>query len=396
MKNRKEITEKFALQGLFHALLIISILAFLSVLVGCKKEILDTPVETVHVIDYSKPYDDIRNDNDVWIDFSSLGYHPDCGFDVSIMADFNLDGYMDVLAMPNCHDSVDARQPPLKVYLNDSSGGFYESSIIIGNNIGLQSGTRQAVVGDYNGDLVPDVIFASHGGHGGPGGLPSMLLSNGTSFVFSEFTNIPYMWWARAASGDIDNDGDLDVILGGNTQGYLINDGSANFTYLTEYIVNYPRSNVGVISLYDINKDGQVDLFIKDPNGANDELYYNDSGTFNYNDRVALPGPVLNGVFYDAEDRLFYDLDNDNVEEIITFFIPPSFTNGPESYIQVLKKIGNEYVDVTSTFITSPSITKTLVFLRISDIDKNGKVNLFEYENKTGSWNIEWNGTIFN
>ena len=394
--NRKDKTEAFALRALGYCLVILGVLAVLTSLVSCEKEPLETPPIVVELIDYSKPYDEIRNNNDIWIDFSTLGYEPTCGYDVNVMADFNMDGFMDVLAAPNCHDLTTERQPPLKIYINDGTGDFYDSNIVITNNIGLQSGTRQIIAGDFNGDSIPDIIFASHGGHNGPGGLPSMLLSNGTSFSFSEFTNVPYKWWAGVASGDLDNDGDLDLILGGNTQGYLINDGNANFTYLTDFIVNFPRDVIGVISLYDIDKDGQVDLFIKNSDNFYDELYYNDSGTFDFNERVLLPGTVLNGEVYDPEDRLFYDLDGDSVEEIITFSVPPTFDNGPESYIQILKLVNEEYIDVTASFIASPTINKTLVFLRISDIDNNGKVDLFESEKKPGYWKVEWNTTIFN
>ena len=63
-----------------------------------------------------------------------------------------------------CSDSQIERQPPVKIYLNDGKNNFSESSIEIENNIGPLSGTRTTIVGDYNGDAIPDVFFVSHDG----------------------------------------------------------------------------------------------------------------------------------------------------------------------------------------------------------------------------------------
>jgi len=65
--NRKDKTEAFALRALGYCLVILEVLSVLSSLVSCEKEPLETPPIVVELIDYSKPYDEIRNNNDIWI-----------------------------------------------------------------------------------------------------------------------------------------------------------------------------------------------------------------------------------------------------------------------------------------------------------------------------------------
>jgi hypothetical protein len=79
------------------------------------------------------------------------------------------------------------------------------------------------------------------------------------------------------SSGDIDNDGDLDVFIAqaGEFDGFLINDGNANFSWkwITEVIDGmndgyiYPDGGYGYYGFWssemsDINQDGNVDLIL--------------------------------------------------------------------------------------------------------------------------------------
>ena len=158
-----------------------------------------------------------------------------------------------------------------RIITNDGKNNFSESSIEIENNIGPLSGTRTTIVGDYNGDTIPDVFFVSHDGHEGPlgshpGGFPSILLSQGEKFVYRDI-NLKRCWYNDASSADIDLDGDLDIVYGGGCHGLLINDGYGNFTNVEKFINNYnPGQNeggAGVISLIDMNNDKYPDLLFR-------------------------------------------------------------------------------------------------------------------------------------
>ena len=67
-------------------------------------------------------------------------------------------------------------------------------------------------------------------------------------------------------SGDIDNDGDLDIFVLGATNSYfLINDGKGNFSYSTSQIDVNNIEQQYTCELVDIDKDGYLDLMILNP-----------------------------------------------------------------------------------------------------------------------------------
>ena len=247
------------MKKLFSFLLIV-------VLISCSKDPETVKAKFMREYNYLTSWDIIKHYNESVIKFSDLGYDPYqyCGYDTTTAAgDYNKDGYIDFLIAPQCHDDQIKRQPPIKIYLNDKKGNFYESDIEIENNIGTLSGTRTTIVGDYNGDSISDV-FVSHDGHDGPlgshaGGFPSILLSDGNKFVYKDI-NLPRCWLNDASSADIDLDGDLDIIYGGGCYGLLENDGNGNFTHTKNFILNYDNRGIGVVNLMDMNDDEYPDL----------------------------------------------------------------------------------------------------------------------------------------
>ncbi|MFZ1704878.1 MAG: FG-GAP-like repeat-containing protein [Saprospiraceae bacterium] len=88
------------------------------------------------------------------------------------------------------------------------------------------------------------------------------------------FTKIPFS--GRPASGDLDGDGDVDVVYNNpmdKTLTALINDGTGNFTQM---LLNVPGSTR--ILVYDLDKDGDYDIVgsTKNPNSLH--VYINNGG----------------------------------------------------------------------------------------------------------------------
>ncbi len=107
--------------------------------------------------------------------------------------------------------------------------------------------------------------------------VPNRLYRNDTG-VFTAtnqpFTTNPNSFSLSNAWGDIDNDGDLDVLITSNNPNeaqYYLNDGSGNFTVGGPIgtLINGPSSG---ISLGDYNNDGKLDFFIT---GRNSGLFKN-------------------------------------------------------------------------------------------------------------------------
>ena len=385
-----------------HLLLLLLISVLILASIGCEYEPYEPYIEPkppAEVKDYKVSFDIIRHYSNLTINFSELNYYPDCGFDTtSAMADFDLDADIDIFLAPLCTDE-DERQPPARFFLNDK-GKFIESNILIDNNIGLQSGTRQTIIGDYNGDRIPDLFFASHGGHGYGGGVPSLLLSDGKNFKFSDL-NVDLGWYASAASSDIDGDGDLDIVIGGGVSGTFFNNGSGTFTFRPYVMVNYD-GNFGVPSFIDIDKDGSDDLIFRNVNEH--KIIINDSGIFDYNKAIDVNIPIyflhddvssnIVAIDLDIQDRVFYDIDNDNDLDIISVSIPHDSNTSPMGnffYVQIFVNDNLSFTDKTKELLDDPFADKYVQWLRLYDLDKDNFIELFDND----AYYREWNGSKF-
>lgn len=116
-----------------------------------------------------------------------------------------------------------------------------------------------------------------------------------------------------AEFGDVDNDGDMDLLITGNTHGGIVtanlylNDGAGNFTLSS--VAPFEPSNLGDIDFGDIDGDNDLDLLMtgKDANGsAFSKLYLNNgAGTF-----TVVSGTPFAAVYKSSTE--FIDIDNDN------------------------------------------------------------------------------------
>jgi hypothetical protein len=372
MKNKKTIWDHLFLVILIGVLILIS---------SCEYEPYE-PFEKDRVKQYNKSWDIIKNYPFEVLDYSNLNYYPDCWLDTStLLADFDLDGDNDIVIAPDCTDD-DQRQPPIKFFINED-GQFYESDIVIENNIGTISGTRMSLIGDYNGDLIPDVFFISHNGHGYDFGVPAILLSKGDSFVYKDLDWMEKAWYSEGASGDIDNDGDLDIILSVDN-GLLLNDGNANFTLVKDFVDGYPGLGFGVPGLMDFNKDKYLDLVYRDYDTH--VIILNDKGKFNYSNSISIPMPLVSKIDLDIKDRLIVDYDLDGDLDIISVSVPhdPSL-DGYFNFIQVVENKEGKFIDVSSEVLSKQRFDYYIEWLRAKDLDKDNNLEIFEHQ-KTNNW----------
>jgi len=221
----------------------------------------------------------------------------------NILMDFDTDGDLDLIL--NQFDWPPPQDPrPILAFRNDGKGNFTDASHdVFGETSPETTTARHWAIEDFNGDGLDDLFIADHGidhpPHGG--GQSLLLIQNEDGKLIDETqARIPQhpAFTHHVSAGDIDNDGDIDIYMcniWGSEYGptFYINDGTANFT---EDSTRMPTTisnlqNVYLASkLLDIDKDGDLDLFLGGASSVQDAILLNDgNGFFTYAPADSIP-----------------------------------------------------------------------------------------------------------
>ena len=264
--------------------------------------------------------DDVRIDPEVFasaVDFPRfVDVAPDRGINSfdncggAIAEDFDRDGHLDVLSSSwNVADE-------LRLFLGAGDGTFVERTAEAGLS-GIYGGLN-LLQADYNNDGFADVFVLRGAWWNRHGEHPNSLLRNNGDGTFIDVTFVSGMGerfypTQTAAWADYDNDGDLDLYVGGESRpttpipGQLFrNDGDGTFTDVAEEagVENLGFAKAIVWGDYDDDRD--PDLFVANLGGPN-RLYRNlGDGTF---EDVARELGVVHPV--NAFTSWFWDYDND-------------------------------------------------------------------------------------
>ncbi|HRC91198.1 MAG TPA: FG-GAP-like repeat-containing protein [Bacteroidia bacterium] len=199
------------------------------------------------------------------------------------MADFDNDGWVDIFC---CDDNAASH-----IYLNNGSGGFGAQSNIINFNLpngSDNSGNYGSVWTDFDNDGDLDLYIAkcrqSVQNPTDPRRINVLFVNNGNG-TFTENAaayniNIGWQTWT-AAFGDIDNDGDLDLMITNHDHNSQIfqNDGTGVYTDITAS-TGFTVSDITPIEsvMEDFDNDGYVDIFVT---GSDSRFWRNNgNGTF--------------------------------------------------------------------------------------------------------------------
>ena len=330
------------------------------------------------------------------------------------IVDFNKDGYSDVIYIgtmnPNnvevtgedtsglCGSDVCKGDKPLpSLYLGGANKQLtYAPELIIDKreDSGMSLG-RQLLVADYNNDSILDFYIADTavGTHNGFRDSYFLSQSNGT-WLESSKTHLSHsnfeVFDHGAATGDIDNDGDMDVVITetnwktGTALWCLINDGTG---YLNK------RKCGGIFSfaleLADIDGDGDLDVLL----GAHEfeksidftGIVWNDGrGNFNKHNNTRLPQHKKK--WGSVPEVSAADLDNDGDLDIV-------YSRAGKLYvgtaIQIIENIGNKKFKDHGIFplVEAPDDyvpvhegnewNDYIEAIRFRDLDKDGDIDLY-------------------
>jgi hypothetical protein len=200
--------------------------------------------------------------------------------------DVNNDGAKDLIASPNI-DDISVNDRVAWFYLNTNNDQnpnylFEQNDFLVNEMIELGS-TAAPVFVDMNGDGLKDIIVGHLGLYSGTGNyrtklyyyenigslsVPRFKLKN-QDFATLQQYNLKRL---VPSFGDLDADGDFDLLCGleDGTLLYVINNGNANIASFNTPQSNFSGIDVGkfaVPQLYDLDKDGDLDLIIGERNG---------------------------------------------------------------------------------------------------------------------------------
>jgi len=199
-----------------------------------------------------------------------------------------------------------------KIYINDGVGNYTESF-----NSGL-TGVYYGEVdfGDIDGDGDFDLLISGHGVNV----CSTTLYYNDGNGVYSINNLFPFenVWKSSVRFSDIDNDNDLDVvIIGSNNLGtekskFYLNDGIGNF--LEDSLSNLHPVDFSAIDIADIDNDNDNDLIITGSSGSLivSKIYIWDAS-------VSFFKEARNSPFVGASNGSveFGDIDNDNDLDVL-------------------------------------------------------------------------------
>lgn len=132
-----------------------------------------------------------------------------------------------------------------------------------------------------------------------------------SQFRLTRFAPLPLgNFPVQMASGDVDGDGDLDLVVANDffaTQ-VLINDGNGGFVDETaSRLVSPPILDSTCIDLADIDGDGDLDVLLGNEDGVSNVVYTNDgTGVFTDVSATALPPQT-----FDTKNSVVADFDSD-------------------------------------------------------------------------------------
>ncbi|PCJ65342.1 MAG: hypothetical protein COA58_10815 [Bacteroidetes bacterium] len=183
---------------------------------------------------------------------------------------------------------------------------------IMGNIDKVEEGSVEFADINNDGDL--DVLVS---GWNGTNSITKLYTNNGKGYyTIVENTPMDTLSYASNAFADIDGDGDQDLLITGwngtNRVSKLFeNDGTGSFTVVSETPFN--GVSVGKVVFVDIDGDNDLDVLIAGYDGISDttSLYINNgTGGFTVSNTTQLPG-------VEYGDIAFADIDGDNDQDLM-------------------------------------------------------------------------------
>ena len=273
-----------------------------------------------------------------------------------VLGDVNRDGRLDLIA--------GNRGQANRLYLNDGTANPFAGAD--GTDIAADvCDTMSVAIGDVDNDGDQDLIT------GNQGQANRLYLNNGRSNPFAGATGTDIAGdihdTMSVVLGDVDNDGDLDVVAGNSddTNRLYVNNGTAApFAGVSGTDIGADENRTLAVVLGDVDNDGDLDL-VAGNDGQPNRLYFN-SGTAD-----PFAGATGTDISADAHRTISVvlgDLDGDGDLDLV------AGNDGQADRLYLNNGTADPFAGATGTDI-SPDILRTFS-LALADADKNGTLDL--------------------
>jgi hypothetical protein len=283
--------------------------------------------------------------------------------------DIDNDGDLDIVWANGQGYSSQGAALAVRVYVNNGAGVFSDQTST--RAAGITGWYRGVEAGDVDRDGDMDLILANDFNK-----RPQLLINNGAGvFADQTTTRLPVttMSSARAQFGDVDNDGDLDLVFcnngttrfGSGQPRLYLNDGSGVFTDAT---ANLPTGNVAEqmdVLFLDVDNDLDLDIFLATrASTPNQSRLWKNNGQGRFALQTGIPNDGA-AYSYDAGD-----IDGDGDLDLI------GINAGPSNGELLLKNNGDGTAWTNVSSAISPNPTTDDNDSRFFDLDMDGDLDL--------------------
>ncbi len=191
------------------------------------------------------------------------------GVTVALVAgDVNGDGWVDIFESRRDGSAGDGDRLWINAGRLSHGRALFKEQGFDRNISSCCSSTAAAFV-DFDHDRDLDLLVA------GLSGQLTLMVNDGTGKFQAESLDIAGGDWSSLGTGDIDNDGDVDIVVGGKVRDEnfsalrILENKDAQFTDVTEKLGVMVHADASTVALTDFDADGYVDIAVASPRDAN-------------------------------------------------------------------------------------------------------------------------------